>query len=824
MNIFVASWFFPPSTSSEGIVTYKLLRNSGHQYDVISSTSTMWSYNHSMMLHNDTNIHVESMETNSIDEWVEASVLQFEKLYPQRQYDCIMTRSTPPESILVGQRIKEKYPHVKWIASLADPVANNPYELISYIDDTITLTAREKTTLRQVLRSGNIEALTPWKNRPESGIQLLCKLKEWEHIVLQQADLIISPTGTQLRYINEDQSWNNKFFVLPHSFDKELYPQVSKVPSEKIIFSYIGYSDKLRSLEPIVRAVRLLQQNGCPFLDKLEIRFIGNYPRAIQDMVLNYYLDTIIKCYPAVDYFESLALMQTSDWLIHVDAYFPELQTGGSIFFAGKLADYMGTSNPILALTGSGSPACEIVTKAGGVCVHPQNISEIADCIEIILSGHHPRHINQAYIQSYDAKAVARRFDNQLDILTGGLAQLRVKQWPESVETSEEKLITICVPSFNVQRYLERCLSTLVDHSYAPHIEILVIDDGSKDSTAEIAMEFEKHYSGIIRLIRKPNGGHGSTINRAIQEGCGKYFMIVDGDDWIDSRQFSQLVEKIASGEISSDVISSNYHHINMETSACIEWKQQTEVSYFQEYTFEQLDTENVYFTLASSLFRLDILKEMNMPLQEHTFYVDVEYILFPVPYLHTVTFVDYYIYKYVQGNAEQSIHIPTMVNRYDHHERVMRSVISYSVSMQMSDAQHAYYYAILKRLLYSHYALCLVYDGDKKRGYSRCRDFDCYLFETVPELAKWIGTKMPLLRVARRYHFDAGRAERSLSGKVIAAVRRQKPAIKQKLRSSRILRKVVNNRFTRIIAKNDYFTHGTGYKIKHKIMSLLSP
>lgn len=821
MNVFVASWFFPPATSSEGIVTYKLLRNSRHTYDVFSSTSKQWGYKASMQMRGEKNITQYTIETDDIQEWVDFCVEQFEVLYPQLQYDCVMTRSTPPESILVGQRIKEKYPQVKWIASLADPVANNPYELKAYIDDCITLSAADKAALKQALRADE-ELLTSWENRPESGIKLLCKLKRWENIALKQADMIISPSGRQLRYIG-DGSWNPKFSVIPHSYDPELYPKDEAPSSDKTVFSFIGYSDTMRSLEPIVRAVRLLQQNSSPFLEKLEIRFIGNNPRIIQDMILNYYLDDIIKCYPGVDYGRSLELMVESDWLIHVDAFFPELQPGGSIFFAGKLADYMGAGRPIFALTGERSPAYEIVSKAGGVCLSPRDIPGIADSIEQILTGRMHPEPNQTYIDSFCASQVAAQFDCRMESLCETSLQLRCKDWPQVGSAASEKLITICVPSYNVQRYLERCLRTLVDHVNAPYIEVLVIDDGSRDSTAAIAREFEKHYPGIIRLIQKENGGHGSTINRAIAEGHGKYFMIVDGDDWIDSQQFAKLLDKIKSGEIDSDVISSNYHHVNMETAVCLPWYQQTEVEYFREYSFDQLDTENVYFTLASSLFKLDILKQENKQLQEHTFYVDVEYILFPVPYLKTATFVDYYIYKYMQGNAEQSIHIPTMVARYDHHERVMRSVLDYSTVMGMSDAQRSYYYAILKRLLYTHYALCLVYDPDRDRGYARCREFDAYLTRIAPELASWVARQMPTLRIARKYRFNAKKVESSISGKIINFYYRLKPAIKQKLKSSLFFHKLVNNRLTRKIVQNDYFKHGAGYRIKQKVKHLLS-
>ena len=718
MKIFVASWFFPPATSSEGIVTYKLLRNSKHQYDVFSSSSKQWGYQREMNQLGENNIRHFAIQTDNIENWVDACIEQFEQLYAVEKYQCIMTRSMPPESILVGKYVKEKYPHVKWVASLADPIANNPYELKSYIDDCITLTKKQKADLKSALKNNDLEKLILWKNRPEAGIQHLCNMQFWQDDVTKLADLIISPTATQLSYINEKQGWLSKYFTLPHSFDSSLYPEISDSVHEKVIFSYIGYSDKQRSLEPIIRAVRLLKQKESPFLDRLEIRVIGNNPRYIKDMVL-------------------------------------------------KLADYMGARKPIFALTGKGSPADNIISKYGGVRLDSSDTAAISNTFEQILLDNLKVNIQEKYRSTFESSIVAKQFDKRIDELCGYIWNLRIPEFPNVLKTCDSKLVTICIPAYNVERYLERCIRSLIDHDLAGKTEILVIDDGSKDHTSDIAKIFEASYPGIVRLIQKENGGHGSTINRGISEGIGKYFMVVDGDDWIDSSQFSELLKKIDTGEIDTDIISSNYHEINMESGLCTPWVQSGEIEYFETISFDNLDTQHVYFTLASSLFRLSLLQKMNKSLQEHTFYVDVEYILFPIPYVKTVMFVDYYIYKYCRGNVEQSVHIPTMIKRYDHHDRVMRSVLDYGINSIMSPKQTDYYESILKKLLFTQYSLCFLYDDDKSRGYQRAKDFDSYLSKTNPSLAKWAGKSIPHLRIARKYNFNYIRAKHSLRSNI---------------------------------------------------------
>ena len=821
MRFFVASWYYPPVTSSESIVTYKLLKNSKFEYDVYSSTSQQWSYTVNMEQKDNSNINTFTIQTDSIDEWVKGAIKKFEEQHKDKNYDCIMTRSTPPESILIGQYIKKKYPKIKWIASLADPVANNPYELATYVDACSTLSQKHKEEFKNILKNGNEEQLENWEKRPEIGIRLLCRLKRWQNTVIKNADLIICPTAVQLKYLTGNREWKSNYFVLPHSFDKSFYCKDVSLKKDRTVLSYIGYSDTFRSLEPFVKAIRLLKQKRVPELEKLKMFFIGNHPQFIQDMIINYHLDDIIHVERGVDYYESLRRMQESDWLLHVDAFFAEIETGGSVFFPGKLADYMGAERPILALTGEGSPSDDIVTLYGGTVVRQWEISKIAAEIEKILVGKKQVTLNRAYADRYNAINVAAQFDERIEQMFRLKKDDIRKEWAPVPTICDKKLVTICVPSYNVEHYLDRCLQTLVAYPLAGKTEILVIDDGSTDFTAEIATTYEKQYPGIVRLIQKENGGHGSTINRALQESNGMYFMVVDGDDWICSRQFNNLINDIDLGKVHSDLISSNYVQIDTESSDIEIMEPQVQVTYFKEMLFEELDVEKVYFTLAGSLFKTSVLKQVEKKLQENTFYVDVEYFLFPIPYVKTVTFVNYSIYRYCRGSAEQSVYLPTMVKRYKHHERVMKSVIQYRQDTKMSSAQRQYYDAVLKRLLFTHYALFMVYNDDKEEGFAQGQSFDEFLCNTCPILAKWIAQEMPLVKIARKKHFDYISVQHSLAfhwACLKTTCKCKAKAAIHYIAGWKITNKLIYNRLTIAISKNAIFKKGLGKRIKERL------
>lgn len=109
---------------------------------------------------------------------------------------------------------------------------------------------------------------------------------------------------------------------------------------------------------------------------------------------------------------------------------------------------------------------------------------------------------------------------------------------------NSSKLLSIVIPTYNMEEWLPRCLDSLANNvSILSDLEILVVNDGSKDRSLEIAQEYASKYPGIIIAIDKPNGNYGSCVNRGLQESTGKYFRILDADDWVDTDGLVSLIE-----------------------------------------------------------------------------------------------------------------------------------------------------------------------------------------------------------------------------------------------------------------------------------------
>ena len=122
-----------------------------------------------------------------------------------------------------------------------------------------------------------------------------------------------------------------------------------------------------------------------------------------------------------------------------------------------------------------------------------------------------------------------------------------------------EKLLTVAIPAYNMEKYIGRCLDSITNIENTQGLEILIINDGSKDNTLTIALEYENKYSNIIKVIDKPNGGWGTAINKAIELATGKYFKILDSDDWFETKAFSEFLQLL--DNINVDLVATSFSY-----------------------------------------------------------------------------------------------------------------------------------------------------------------------------------------------------------------------------------------------------------------------
>lgn len=234
------------------------------------------------------------------------------------------------------------------------------------------------------------------------------------------------------------------------------------------------------------------------------------------------------------------------------------------------------------------------------------------------------------------------------------------------------KILTISIAAYNVEQYLDKTLSSMIDDRIIDDLEILIVDDGSKDNTAQIAITYEESYPNSIHYVVKENGGHGSTINKGISLATGKYFKVIDGDDWVDTEKFVAYVNKLKDG-IDEDIILNSY----VTASPTNEKYTNPFVALDDGRAYsldEQLKIGNM--TLHTLTVKTELLQNRNIHITERCFYVDVEYIVWAIYLSKTVRFYDLPLYMYRVGNANQSISKKNMIKNVAMQKQVSHNLI----------------------------------------------------------------------------------------------------------------------------------------------------
>ena len=239
------------------------------------------------------------------------------------------------------------------------------------------------------------------------------------------------------------------------------------------------------------------------------------------------------------------------------------------------------------------------------------------------------------------------------------------------MESSKLKLLTVSIAAYNVEKYLEKCLNSLNDDRFKDDIEVLIIDDGSKDNTKKIAEEFQRKSPDTFHYIPKKNGGHGSTINKGIELATGKYFRVIDGDDWVDKNNFYRYIAKLK--RCDSDMILTKHKEVAPTKEKVISLINNMKDG--NEYKLEEsLEIDRV--TLHMLTVRTSLLQKNKVEITENCFYVDVEYVIWAIFLSKTVTFYNLSVYMYRVGNINQSVSKKNMVKNVEMQEKVSYKLI----------------------------------------------------------------------------------------------------------------------------------------------------
>lgn len=294
------------------------------------------------------------------------------------------------------------------------------------------------------------------------------------------------------------------------------------------------------------------------------------------------------------------------------------------------------------------------------------------------------------------------------------------------------KLLTVTVPCFNSQEYMNACIDSLLKGGN--RVEIIIIDDGSTDHTGEIADGYAAQYPHIIKVVHQANGGHGEGINQGLDAASGIYFKVVDSDDTVSS-DFPAFLDALDRYEAEGgvDLFVTNYYYVHADgkgdRSICYKnvlpegrifsWKDT------KKFRIHQL------LTVHSCTFRTEVMRRAGKPLPKHIFYEDNLMVYQTLSQVRRMAYQNINLYRYWIGRPDQSVQKKVMMHRYRHQllvtERCFRAV-------HLGDVLDPHLQRYLKHELFMMFGISILFtrlnktdaaDSDLMQMWKNCEKFD---------------------------------------------------------------------------------------------------
>lgn len=282
------------------------------------------------------------------------------------------------------------------------------------------------------------------------------------------------------------------------------------------------------------------------------------------------------------------------------------------------------------------------------------------------------------------------------------------------------KTLSLIIPTYNMAELLPRCLDSIIAAGVNQDIEAIVVNDGSKDNSLQIAREYEKKHPECITVIDKPNGNYGSTINAALPAAKGKYVKVLDSDDWVDSKALASFTESLYKAE--ADVVVTHFNIINRDGSR--------ELSKYNVYGKEpyeygkEYDLDEVlgggyirFFLMHALAYRTQLLRDTGYRQTEGISYTDTQWCTYPLFYAKTILFLDLSVYQYNLAREGQTMDPKVILRSLGQMGRMLFEMLDFYTAFDktvLTETRKAfidqYYRNKIKNL-----AKCYLYDIPRK-------------------------------------------------------------------------------------------------------------
>lgn len=221
------------------------------------------------------------------------------------------------------------------------------------------------------------------------------------------------------------------------------------------------------------------------------------------------------------------------------------------------------------------------------------------------------------------------------------------------------KRLTVIVPTYNMEALLPQCLDSILQSTLLAAVEVIVVNDGSNDGSLGVARDYERRYPDVVRVIDKPNGNYGSTVNVALPIATGEYVRLLDADDCFDVARLGEYIEFLQrmSGVdmvVSPFVEAGKYgeHYVDYDIYS------RRKYEYGVEYDADKVFGDGIirFFMMHSVAYRTELLREMGYRQSEGISYTDQEWVFYPLFHVRSIAFADIPLYRYNLAREGQTM------------------------------------------------------------------------------------------------------------------------------------------------------------------------
>lgn len=223
------------------------------------------------------------------------------------------------------------------------------------------------------------------------------------------------------------------------------------------------------------------------------------------------------------------------------------------------------------------------------------------------------------------------------------------------------KLLSIVIPVYKVEKYIRKCIESLIvpSEEQLELLDIVVVNDGTPDRSAEIAREYEFQYPSVIRVVDQENRGHGGAWNHGTELATGKYLFYLDSDDWFDTSEFSRLIDYLKHCETDIVMLDKQNYYAEKNTYEKLTYRhgliEPEKVYSVNDYDWIACGVGYKMTYAHDCVYRTSMMQKYLPIFCEHVMYDDVSLQVIPIAIAKDFIYTHVDVYRYYIGRPGQS-------------------------------------------------------------------------------------------------------------------------------------------------------------------------